>query len=402
MTSLFTTALKSVRHNWFSNGFSTIALAAVLAPLLVLYGLKLGIVTGLLEELRRDPGMRRIGLSGYQPLTESEVEAIRKIAGVGFVVGSPRSIAARVEMRREDGDGMEAVTADWLPSGEGEPLMPANSKPVSRDEAILSEALALKLGVAKGDTVIATVYRNQQSEIYEFPLTVGLVLARHALAGERALVAVERLNLIAGFLDGFAIPEEDIDGRPPEERAALYDSVRLYASTIDDVFPVERAVAETYGFRTSSEAASIQWVRDLEQVMGSVFLVVSAAGVIGYVVSLWATIAGSVRASRGQLSLLRLLGVRGRALWIFPVVQVMVITTFGLGWSFVFSLSAGQLMNRLFLPDMFNGGIFNLGPSELAATAALSYGVAVVVALWQLSTLSAISPTEALAENLSG
>jgi putative ABC transport system permease protein len=398
MLTMIRIAFKSVWHNWFVNGFSAIALAAVLAPLIVLYGLKLGIITGLLDELRNDPSIRRIGLSGYKPLSEEDISAIRILPGTGFVVGAPRSIAARVEMR-SDRQSTDIVTADWLPSAAADPLLPDGADAIGDSEIALSEPLAEKLKVPVGASVVAAVYRNDQSEVFEFDLKVVRILPRNRMAGEKALVSSSRLNLISAFADGFEVPEASIAGTPLNQRAAIYDSVRLYARSIDDVVELEKAVAEKYGFRTNSEAASIQWVRELERVMTGVFAIISAAGIMGYVISLWATIAGSVRNSRAQLSLLRLLGIHQRVLFVFPLVQVAIITSLGLSTAFIFSTVAGLVMNRLYLPQMFNGQIFTIRPQDLALTAVLSYTVAAVVALWQLKTLRSISPTQALAES---
>lgn len=394
-------AVKSVRHSWFSNGFSAIALAAVLAPLLILYGLKLGIVTGMLEQLRSDPNIMRIGINGYKPLTDDDIAAIRALPQTGFVVGAPRSIAARVEMRSNP-ESRKIFTADWLPSGEGDPLLLKNkSAPIEQKSVILSEPLAEKLQVKKGDTVKAAVYRNNQSEVYELTVRVGDILPRHLVAGDRAFATVDLLNSLAAFSDGYAVPEAGIEGLDISTREERYDSVRLYARTIDDVVSLEQTISAVYGFRTSSEASSIQWVRDLERIMGGLFFIIAAAGGIGYVISLWATIAGSVRQSRNQLSLLRLLGVRRNWLWIFPLVQVLVITTLGISIALLFAFSAGAVMNSLYLPDMFNGQIFRLNAFDMAAATVFTFTVAILVALWQLGTIRRISPTEALADGLS-
>jgi putative ABC transport system permease protein len=394
-------AVKSVRHSWFSNGFSAIALAAVLAPLLILYGLKLGIVTGMLEQLRSDPNIMRIGINGYKPLTDDDIAAIGALPQTGFVVGAPRSIAARVEMRSKP-ESRKIFTADWLPSGEGDPLLLKNkSAPVDKKSVILSEPLAEKLQAKKGDTVTAAVYRNNQSEVYELNVRVGDILPRHLVAGDRAFATVDLLNSLAAFSDGYAVPEAGIEGLDISTREERYDSVRLYARTIDDVVSLEREVSAMYGFRTSSEASSIQWVRDLERIMGGLFFIIAAAGGIGYVISLWATIAGSVRQSRNQLSLLRLLGVRRNWLWIFPLVQVLVITTLGISIAFLFAFSAGAVMNSLYLPDIFNGQIFRLNAFDMTAAMVFTFTVAILVALWQLGTIRRISPTEALADGLS-
>jgi putative ABC transport system permease protein len=401
MGAMIRIAIKAVRHGWLSNGFSAVALAAVLAPLLILYGLKLGIVTALLDQLRSDPNIRRVGVSGYQPLTDADIETIRALPQTGFVVGAPRSIAARVEMRREP-SAMKVLTADWLPSAEGDPLLAGReTAPLTQDGIILSEPVAEKLNAKISDTILAAVYRNNQNETYELTQTVVDILPRHLLSGDRALVTVERLNALAAFSDGFEVPEAGINGRPATGRQERYDSVRLYARSIDDVTALERSVSAAYGFRTSSEASSIQWVRDLEKIMGGVFLIIAAAGGSGYVISLWATIASSVRNSRGQLSLLRLIGVRRHSLWLFPLVQVLAISMGGLVTAFLFAFAAGAIMNDLYLPDMFKGHIFMMRPVDVLATVLFTLAIAIIVALWQLGTLRRISPTEALAEGMS-
>jgi putative ABC transport system permease protein len=401
MGAMIRIAIKAVRYGWLANCFSAVALAAVLAPLLILYGLKLGIVTGLLDQLRSDPNIRRIGVSGYQPLTDEDIAGIRALPQTGFVVGAPRSIAARVEMRREP-SAMKVLTADWLPSAEGDPLLVGRqAAPLTQEGIILSEPVAERLNVKIGDSVTAAVYRNNQTEVYQLTQTVVDILPRHLLSGDRALVMADRLKALAAFSDGFAVPDAGIGGRPLAGRQERYDSLRLYARSIDDVTALERSVSSAYGFRTSSEASSIQWVRDLEKIMGGLFLIIAAAGGSGYVISLWATTAGSVRSSRGQLSLLRLIGVRRRSLWVFPLVQVLAISMVGLAAAFLFAWSAGTIMNELYLPDMFKGRIFMMRIVDVVATVIFTLAIAITVALWQLGTLRQISPTEALSEGMS-
>ena len=48
-------ALDDYRHEWVLSGCSVLALAAVLIPLLVLFGLRYGIITNLLDPLFENP-----------------------------------------------------------------------------------------------------------------------------------------------------------------------------------------------------------------------------------------------------------------------------------------------------------------------------------------------------------
>ncbi|WP_371344795.1 ABC transporter permease [Ancylobacter sp. IITR112] len=393
MSHVVPIALKAVRHATHANLFSAVALAAVLTPLLVLYGLKLGIITGMFAELRADPGILRIGVAGHRPLTEDDIAALRARPETGFVVGAPRSIAASAEMRR-DRSALDIISADWLPTAAGDPLLPDGFPPIADGQIVLSERLAEKLLAKPGDRVVGSVYRNSQTESLDMEMTVALILPRGALEGDRALVSVARLNAMAAFAD-------EINAAPAgaAPRAPVYDSLRLYARSIEAVADLERAVA-AYGFRTSSEAANIAWVQQLDQVMGGVFTIISVSGVAGYGISLWAMITGSVRQSRPQLSLLRLLGMSRAKLLLFPLVQSLSITSAGLAIAFVLAYAASTVMNRLFLVEVFQGRICLLRPADLLLAAGASYLFALLVAARQVIEIQHISPTEALAENL--
>src|SRR5690606_3612238 len=53
-------ALDDYRHEWVLSGCSVLALAAVLIPLLVLFGLRYGIITNLLDPLIENPRYREV------------------------------------------------------------------------------------------------------------------------------------------------------------------------------------------------------------------------------------------------------------------------------------------------------------------------------------------------------
>src|SRR5690606_28126475 len=63
-------ALSDYRHEWVISGCAILALSAVLIPLLVLFGLKYGIITNLLDPLIQNPRYREvapIGSGNYGP-----------------------------------------------------------------------------------------------------------------------------------------------------------------------------------------------------------------------------------------------------------------------------------------------------------------------------------------------
>lgn len=388
MRAALAIALKAVRHSAHANLFSALALAAVLAPLIVLHGLKVGVVGGMMANLKADPGILRIGVAGHRTLTEADLATIRGWPETAFVAGAPRSIAATVEMRRSR-DDLSIVSADWLPSAAGDPLLPPGLPALSDTQIVLSRSLADKLEASPGARVIASTYRNSQSEELEMDMEVVLILPASILPGERALVSQARLAAMAAFSDG-------VEGA---STAPVYDSLRLYARTLEAVAPLEQAISR-YGFRTSSAAENIAWVENLDAIMGGVFAITSGAGLVGYCVSLFAMISASVRQNRPQLSLLRLLGMGRGTLLLFPLAQSLAITLAGLALALLLALAAAGAINALFVAPALSGDLCRIAPDHLAVAAGVSVFLAVLVALWQAFEIQSIQPSEALAESL--
>src|SRR5512146_2664308 len=101
-----------------------VALAAVLAPLMVLYGLKTGVIAALTGQLLEDPRNREILVIGNRSYTEGWLDALARRPEVGFLAPRTRSIAATLYVERtEDQSGGGPELAELIPSAPGDPLL---------------------------------------------------------------------------------------------------------------------------------------------------------------------------------------------------------------------------------------------------------------------------------------
>ena len=116
--------LADLRHERLMALCQGLALAAVLAPLLILYGLKHGIVSGTLQALREQPANREILVVGNYRLTPADLRALQALPEVGFLVPKPRSFAQTLYLERISGEPKGLFEADLLPSAGGDPLCP--------------------------------------------------------------------------------------------------------------------------------------------------------------------------------------------------------------------------------------------------------------------------------------
>src|SRR5690606_6166415 len=116
-------AFDDYRHEWVLSGCSVLALAAVLIPLLVLFGLRYGIIANLLDPLVENPRYRESspftrGLSALHWFA-----ALRSPADVAFVVRRTRSLAATFRVRKPDSDVGRIGDDELIPSAAGVPVL---------------------------------------------------------------------------------------------------------------------------------------------------------------------------------------------------------------------------------------------------------------------------------------
>ncbi len=109
-------------HEWRLSLCAVLALAAVLAPLLVLLGLKHGVVSTLIERLAKEPRNRELLPIGSQRFTGNWFETLRERPEVAFIIPRTRQIAGTLELRRPDLG--RSVTVELLPTAPGDPLLP--------------------------------------------------------------------------------------------------------------------------------------------------------------------------------------------------------------------------------------------------------------------------------------
>ena len=124
-----------------------LALAAVIAPLLVLFGLKFGLVTTLTERLERDPTVREVIPLGGARFNLQSIEALALREDVGFVIPRTRQIAATADLQGP----RQSLSVEMLPTAEGDPLLDGLPEPADAHAVLLSQSAAEKLGVAAGE-----------------------------------------------------------------------------------------------------------------------------------------------------------------------------------------------------------------------------------------------------------
>ncbi|MBV6290107.1 FtsX-like permease family protein [Pseudomonas aegrilactucae] len=300
---------------------SVLALVAVIAPLLVLFGLKFGLVSSLTERLQRDPAVREIIALGGGRFSAQYIDALAQREDVAFALPRTRQIAATADLLA----GGAAVTVEMIPTAAGDPLVQGLALPTGLDQVLLSHTAAERLGAHAGDRLTASFSRQQAGQIQARRSTVQVVAVLPLAAFERdALFApLSLLEAAEDYRDGRAVPalgwEGDTQANPAER---IYPAMRLYARDLAAVEPLRRYFAE-HQVLVSTQAQRIGEVQSLSRNLNLVFWIIAALAVLGAVAAVCAGALAAVERKRRELSVLRLLGLGTAALLLFVVLQAL-------------------------------------------------------------------------------
>ena len=321
-------ALRDYRHEWRLSLCAVLGLAAVVAPLLVLYALKFGIVASIRERLAQDPRSRELRLIGHGNFDGMFFARVRSWPEVGFLVPATRFLAATLQLRRSDNAG-DLVTVEMWPSASGDPLLSGLPEP-RESGVVVSRSIADKLRLAAGDALRGQLGRTvgDARQVERMPLTVVGVLDATVTDRDVVMVSLPFLTATEDWREGGAVPSRGWGSGAPASADRTFASFRLFARNILSVEALrERLVRE--GLDIQSRAADIQLVRKLDENLAFLFAVVAGLGMSGCVVGLGMTLWAAAERKRRDIAVMQVLGMPGFTLAVFPVFQGALTSVLG-------------------------------------------------------------------------
>lgn len=397
----FALAGQDCLHEWHVTLCLMLALAAVLAPLLVLFGLKSGIVTTMTERLKADPRNLEITLKGNHRLQPSWVDGLRARSDVGFVVPRTRTLAATMDLIGPGGKVLSGI--DVLPTAEGDPLLaPGLPVPLGLHDVALSHTAAGRLGVAPGDRIDGVVGRRLDGvqQRIEIPLAVVAVLSEAAFRRDGAFASVPLLVATEDYRDGLAVASLGVDtgAASASQTARSYAGLRLYARSLEDVAPLA-ADLRAQGFDVLTRAKEIQTVQAIDRTLSFIFLVIATVAATGFLLSMAASIWANVDRKRRDLALLRLVGLKTSALMVFPASQALIVAVGGLLLSALLYTVVSQLFNATLAANLARDEfVCRLYAGHGLLASVLTLGFALAASAFGAYRAAKIDPAESLRE----
>ncbi|WP_285350654.1 ABC transporter permease [Pseudomonas sp. ME-P-057] len=358
---------------------AVLALVAVIGPLLVLFGLKFGLINSLTQRLERDPATREIIAMGGGRFSATYIAELARRPDVAFAIPRTRQIAATADLSSQAQPA--AVNVEMLPTAQGDPLLGNAPVPTAMDQVLLSYTTAQKLAAHAGDWLDASFTRQVSGVVQaqRTRLQVLAVLPLGAFQRDAIFAPLTLLEAAEDYRDGRAVPTLGWTGEPVGLiKQRVYPAMRLYANTLEDVEPLRQYFVAA-GLAVSTQAQTIAQVQSLSRNLSIVFWLIAGLGVAGAFAAICAGALAAVERKRRELSVLRLLGFSTGALLLFVVLQAVysgaVAATMGvalyrlaeLGLNSLFAQTPGEYASHL-LPRHYSLAVLAiLGASASAA-----------------------------------
>lgn len=373
--------------------FTCIALtvAAVLAPLLLLLGLKTAVIEHLLGGLRSDPLVREIVLRGHLALPPSWFETIRARADVAFVAPRMRQLAQPVDVGQAS-NPIRGSNADFVVSGPGDPILGALAAGIGEGGVVLSQRLAQSGGFAVGDAIVVWAVRRATTGNQR--IDVAARVAAIAPAGATQNAVVYGPLAMAAALEAF----QERDNATTVAAAHVFPSFRLYARDITDVATLERDLL-AQGMEVRTEVGRIAWTLSIDRNLTTLFAVLTACGAAGVAVTLAVSLWANVARKRRALSLLRLLGLPARALVAFPLVQGGIVACIGSLAAAGVAMAVAAAINLAYGSSYLEGNpLCRIAPLHIVITVLAATLLALLSSLVAIRPMLRIAPSEGMRE----
>ncbi|MDR1490792.1 MAG: ABC transporter permease [Desulfovibrio sp.] len=389
------------RDWWHERALSlcaVLALASMLAPLLVLYGVRAGLVETLRTNLLQDPTALIIIPSGSAGggYSDGLFSQLRARPDVRFVIARTRDVAAEMQFVSKNGD---FVPLTLEPTAQGDPLLERFKRPVPEDtlpgaEAVLSAGAARKLAAGAGDILQGRLGRKRPDgslEMRVFNATVTGILPAEAIASDTAFCLLSVLEDIQDYRDYVAVPRRNFSGDPRPEGARRYESFRLYAKTLEDVEALDKFLHDK-NIEVITKAKDIADIRKINQALTQLLLIIALAVGTGFVAFTMSSSLAAVRRKEKMLGMLRLLGFSRPALLSYPLQQVLLTSLFGTlaAWGTAQCVAVG--VDAIFAQQLSGGTVCEVRAEHFVIALAAGIFLSLAAALYPALRAADIEP----------
>ena len=391
-------AVKNYFHEWQSSICLVLALAAILGPMMIVFGIKHGIVSGMMTALVEEPRNRELRTVYSGHFDPDWLSRLRQQPTVGFLVPRTRRIAASIDLKSKT--ARRIIHTKLIPTAKSDPLLPGIDIPATGfNWLILSESAARKLSVQVGDAVDASVSRRYQEQLERVHLALKVIAIAPVGAFERdgAFASIHLLEAVEAYRDGLVVQALGWTG-DQHDSPVRYAGFRLFARTIHDVANLKNWLNKQ-GVEVSTRVHEITTVQRMNRNLTLIYWIIAIIGLIGFSFALGANLWVDVDRKRKELSVLRLVGYTTADIVCFPMIQSLLTAIFGWLVAILIFHGVSAIINTQ-MQDQLEAGrqVCYLAPEHYGQSLLLACITALVVTLLAGLRYAHIEPAEGLRE----
>ncbi len=395
-------ACRDWKHDGLLTACSVLALVSMLVPLLMLLGIRNGVVTTLQQRLLENPALLTITPTGSgSGYTREWLNTLAERPDVAFVIPKTREISTTVQLHSLAQGRDRFSPVDLEPTAPGDPLLERFSAvPPDALSLTLSRPAADRLGVEPGDTITARLGRTTakgRMEAHPLELRVAAVLPLEAESRVQGFILLPLLEDMENYKDGYAVAAWNVPGDALPEQARRFARFRLYARDMDAV-AVLRDFFTDQGVEVQTSALEINSFQEISQALTVLFLLIAAAVAAGFAASTGSSVLAGVRRKDKQLGMLRLLGFSGGAVMLFPLTQALLTAVCGCILAAGLYGCAAWGIDALFSGKFGGAAVSLLPPEQFAGLALAVCLLSLLAALPAAGRAARIEPSDVLRE----
>ncbi len=351
-------ALLAWRDFWHERSLSfcaVLAFAAALTPLMVLGGLRAGVVSILSQRLLDNPAALAVNPYSSQRYSEQDIAELAALPSVAFVAPLTRTLASTVQVQRE---GRPPVLADVLPTAAGDPLLERYASVPSEHGAVITQELARSMPKAvPGQELTLVVTRRHDGKAQEAVCRVRLhaILPDAADWKSRIYLPLPLLLDMERYRDGYEVSRLGWSGLPePAGQDRSYAGFRMYVNSLDDVIPMRDALKQR-GIDAYTFAREVETIQGLKHALTLTTLLVGGVTLAGMAFSLVSLSVANVSRKARMYAQGSLMGLKRGELLALPLLQMGFVALLAASASLVFYGCAAMLLDMVAGPWLLAG-----------------------------------------------
>lgn len=393
-------ALRDLWHDRRTTFVLVFTIAAILAPLLLLFGLKTGVVSAMRDALLNDPRNLEIVIYGNTRLGQDWFRAYARRPDVAFIVPKTRTINATLDLVNRERRILSAVEA--VPTAPGDPLLPPDLPvPVDPSGVLVTETLAKRLDIRPSDSITGLVKRinRGRDESAMLDLRVIAIVPESSFSKRAIFTTPDLLALAEDYRDGLRATLSNSDLRKgAAAQRPHFANARVYAADLEDVASISDAMRSD-GIEVRTQAEAIESVRAIDRILSFVFYVIALIASTGCALALGGALWVNMDRKHRDLALLRLFGFDNQAVILLPVVQSLTISAAGFAMAYAAYRLGALTFNQILGANLADQGyVCHVDAGDILRAAGATLVIALAAASAGGFRASRIDAAESLRE----